>query len=100
MAINIFRQRKPVVVEAMKPAAREASGTIVKDCSWSWSTTAPIIAGIDIRNENLPANSLSNPQKRPQAMVEPEREIPGIIARPWTVPMSKALNKPIFFLDV
>ena len=43
---------------------------------------APMIAGINIRNENLAAFIGSNPNIRRNAIVVPEREIPGRIDKP------------------
>jgi len=46
------------------------------------STAAPIIAGIDIINEYLTANSLFNPHNRPAVIVVPDLESPGKVAIP------------------
>ena len=47
---------------------------------------APRIAGITNRKENLAAVSLPTPLKVAAAIVVPERDIPGVIASPCTVP--------------
>jgi hypothetical protein len=57
---------------------------------------APRIAGIDSRKENLPESSLSRPQKSPVEIVAPDREIPGIMAAPWAIPIRTASTHPPF----
>ena len=59
---------------------------------------APIIIGIDSRKEYLAAVVLSAPPKRPVAIVSPERENPGIAAKPWATAISKDSFNVIFFL--
>src|SRR5512139_2529984 len=48
---------------------------------------APSIAGLESRKENFPESSRSRPQKSPMEIVAPDREIPGIMAIPWAMPM-------------
>ncbi len=43
---------------------------------------APRIAGMESKNENLPATSRSIPKNKAVEIVAPEREIPGKIASP------------------
>jgi len=57
---------------------------------------APRIAGIERRKENFPESSRSRPQKSPVEMVAPDREIPGMIANPWAIPIMRASIHPIF----
>ena len=45
-------------------------------------SAAPLIAGIERRKENLAAALGSIPKSMPTAIVDPEREIPGMIAKP------------------
>ncbi|MNF16904.1 hypothetical protein D3C80_2201480 [compost metagenome] len=49
---------------------------------------APSIVGMARKNENSAADRLSVPISNAPAIVAPEREVPGIIARHW--------NRPIF----
>ena len=44
------------------------------------SRTAPLMAGIAIRNENVAVDSRSMPQSNPPEIVQPERDTPGRIA--------------------
>jgi len=53
---------------------------------------APSIAGMERRKENFPESSRSKPQKSPVEMVAPDREIPGMMATPWAIPMRMASN--------
>ncbi len=46
------------------------------------SITAPIIAGIESRKENLAAVSPSSFLNIPKAIVEPDLDMPGMIAIP------------------
>ena len=46
------------------------------------NTAAPKIEGIEIKKENLVANSLLNPLNRDPTIVEPDLDIPGVIAKP------------------
>lgn len=59
-------------------------------------TTAPKIAGIDIKNENSKAIAGLSPNNNAAVIVVPEREIPGIIAKTCAHPTIKAIFKPIF----
>lgn len=59
---------------------------------------APRIAGITSRKENLAAVFLSTPLNVAVAIVVPDRDIPGVIASPCTVPIIKASIIPKFFL--
>ena len=49
---------------------------------------APRIIGMLKRKEYLAAVILSNPQKSPVAIVQPEREKPGRAAKPWARPIN------------
>ena len=53
-------------------------------------TAAPSIAGMDIRNENLRANSLFKPREIAPAIVNPERDTAGNIATPCAIPITTA----------
>ncbi len=44
------------------------------------------------KKENSAAARLSQPSSRPPAIVAPERDTPGIIARHWTTPMPRAVG--------
>ncbi len=56
------------------------------------------------------ANFLSSPKKRPDAIVDPERDIPGAMANPWNRPMTSEFENetsfiffpffPLFFFEI
>ena len=48
---------------------------------------APKITGITIKKENFAASFLSFPKKIDVQIVEPDLEIPGIIAKAWAIPI-------------
>ena len=52
--------------------------------------SAPNMAGMLSIKENLAAKLRSKPKKRPQAMVAPERLMPGQMAMAWAIPTSNA----------
>lgn len=52
------------------------------------------MAGMERRKEYSPASPLSSPIHNPAVIVEPEREIPGAIATPCTVPTIIAVQNP------
>ena len=81
--------KKLEITEKIKPNTIDNQPTSSKVFSawFSFSNVAPIIAGIKIKNENLAAFIGSNPNIRRNAIVVPEREIPGRIDNPWTIPM-------------
>jgi len=54
---------------------------------------APAIAGIANKNENLAASSADRPIIKPVQIVEPERDIPGMMANAWAKPMLNPLTK-------
>ena len=58
---------------------------------------AKSIMGIAIKNENLPADLRSSLRAIPPAIVEPDLEIPGKIAKAWKKPMKRASNHFRFF---
>ncbi|MCL5019521.1 MAG: hypothetical protein M1426_03445 [Patescibacteria group bacterium] len=60
--------------------------------------TAPKIAGIESKNENLKAFILSIPSISPVEIVAPLLEMPGIIAIPWAMPIRIELIKLRFSL--
>ena len=47
------------------------------------------MTGIPRKNENSAAAPLEHPSTMAPRMVEPEREVPGIRARSWTIPIKK-----------
>ena len=58
---------------------------------------APIIAGTESRKENFTANSFLMPKSKLVEIVEPDLEIPGIIAKPCAIPIITAGNGDNFF---
>ena len=86
--------KKLEITEAEKPNPIEIKPTSsnVSPASFNLRIVAPIIAGIKIRNENLAAFIGSNPNIRRNAIVVPEREMPGRIANPWTIPMQNVFE--------
>ena len=61
---------------------------------------APRMAGTERRKENLPESSRSSPQKSPVDMVAPDREIPGMMATPWAIPIRTESTHPIFSMSL
>ena len=59
---------------------------------------APRIAGAASKKENVITSSFLMPSSKPVLIVEPERDIPGIMARPWTAPMKIESNNVSFLL--
>ncbi len=62
---------------------------------WSMSSRvlrapAAVIRGMDSQKEKRAASSRRSPRKRAAVMVMPEREVPGISARAWARPTSRA----------
>ena len=57
---------------------------------------APSTAGRDMRKEKRTANFRSSPRAIPAAMVLPERDRPGRVAKPWATPMSRASSSVVF----
>ena len=80
------KEEKKVVIN---PAKRGRNGNAEKWFSeLKNSTKAAIeIEGIPSRNENLPAFSLSHPDKSATEIVAPERDTPGIMAKAWAIPI-------------
>jgi len=60
------------------------------------STASPSTGIITIRKENFATASFLFPSMIPVAMVDPERERPGITAHAWAIPMINASRKDIF----
>ena len=58
--------------------------------SFTSSRQPPRIVGMPRMKEYFTAVSLVKPLNRPLAMVEPEREMPGIRAMPWKIPTVSA----------
>ena len=54
---------------------------------------APAIAGIANKNENLAASSADRPIIKPEQIVAPERDIPGMMANAWAKPMLNPFTK-------
>lgn len=61
------------------------------------SIFSPIIGTRTIKKENLATSDFLFPNNKPVAMVEPEREIPGITAKVCATPIIKASRKLISF---
>ena len=78
--LEITENEKPSKIDT-KPTSSSVS-----PASFNLRKVAPIIAGIKIRKENLAALTGSNPKILRNAIVVPEREIPGRIDKPWTTP--------------
>ncbi|MNH40399.1 hypothetical protein D3C79_1017180 [compost metagenome] len=53
------------------------------------------MVGMARKNENSVAALRDRPNSRPPMMVEPEREVPGIIARHWMKPIFRAWVQPM-----
>src|SRR5688572_1618065 len=53
-------------------------------------TSAPVIAGIPMRNENSAADAGASPSQIPVTIVDPDRLTPGRIASAWAQPIHHA----------
>ncbi len=60
--------------------------------SFSFSTDAPSITGMANRKANFMAAWRSQPLNKPVAMVNPERDSPGRMAKVWAIPTQNACN--------
>ena len=74
--LEITEKKKPSKIDN-KPTSSKVS-----PASFNLRKVAPMIAGIKIRNENLAALIGSNPKILRNAIVVPEREIPGRMDKP------------------
>ncbi len=63
--------------------------------SLACTKAAPSIAGMDNKKLNLAANSLLSPENSPAEMVAPDLEIPGAIAIPCAIPITRAFLNEI-----
>jgi len=77
-------------------APRRSNPTLM---SFTCTSAAPSIAGIERRKLYLATSSLSKPRKRPADIVAPEREIPGAMARACAHPIMSELRTPSFSMD-
>ena len=66
--------------------------------SMMWIIAPPIIGANPIRNENSAAWLLLTPQHKAIEIVEPDRDIPGNIARACANPIRNAYLKEISYL--
>lgn len=64
----------------------------VSNSSINVNPRAPNIAGTESKKENLKAFFLFIPSKSAMEMVSPLRDIPGIKATPWAMPITKELR--------
>ena len=91
-------ERNPTIPAATKPTIKsgkklDKSGRFTR--SFILITPAPNITGMDIRNENFAASSRFNFRKIPPAIVEPDLDTPGKIAKTWKQPMINASSVEI-----
>ena len=87
---NIAIVSVPLMALVVTPTRSGVMAAPEKSRSPAFSTTAPRMAGIDSKKLNRAAASRSIPRNKPAAMVDPEREMPGVIARPWPKPIPTA----------
>ena len=93
--INHLREKYPTIIEVSVPATIGTKSLDTVETSNS-SKAAPITAGIESRKENLVICLFVTPLNNPVPMVAPLLEIPGIIARPWAVPINKESSQLSF----
>lgn len=77
-------ERNPTIPAPTNPMIRrgkklDKSGRFIR--SLMLITPAPNITGMDIRNENFAASSRFNLRNKPPAMVDPDLDMPGKIAK-------------------
>ena len=63
--------------------------------SFASNNPAPRITGVDIRNENFAADSLSIFRNRAVEIVMPDLETPGMIAKTCMIPIKRACLIPM-----
>ena len=92
--------RNPTTPETTTPTMYEGMSAVTIACSEAASLkliTAPArIVGTERMNVYCAANSLSSPEATPAVIVEPEREIPGIIATACIKPTASELPSVMF----
>ena len=89
MFMNKYIENNPIRKVRTKGIIKFAE----KEISEKFRITAPNIAGIERRKENLIAFCLLNPKSIPVLVVEPERDIPGIKASAWESPIMNVFFK-------
>ena len=83
--------RHPVMNEARNPATSGPVATLaVSSPPAASSSVSPRIGARTMRNENWATAVFLLPSSSPVAMVEPERESPGMAAHACASPMMKA----------
>ena len=95
--------RNPVSIAAIKPNSKGIAPTLgwgvsARKMRAASSVNPPTMAGIDSINENRAAVSRVKLRPRPAAMVEPERDMPGIIAIACIRPISSPSRYVMAFL--
>ena len=81
-----------------RPTAPTASSVLVTTTPPSTSlailsTLQPNMTGMAMKKLNSLAATREQPQSRPPMIVEPEREVPGTMARHWKQPILKAVSR-------
>ena len=83
--------RQPVRNDAANPATSGPAATpAVSSPLAASSSVSPRIGASTMRNENCATAVFLLPSNRPVAMVDPERERPGMAAQACARPMTKA----------
>ncbi len=86
-----LQARHPVMNDARNPAmSGPAAIPAVISPLVAWSRVSPRIGASTIRNENCATAAFLLPSSRPVAMVEPDRESPGMAAHACASPMIRA----------
>ncbi len=92
--MSSFNARMPEKTAARNPAMTEPAGrtdrSIWRKFLSSSTVVAPKMAGIASRKLNSTAHLRFRPRSSAVQIVEPEREMPGIMATAWARPMTEA----------
>lgn len=81
----------PAVNAAMTAAINDSAGMVPDGSSKNVQTAAIIIAGMPMINENSAASLDLIPKRSAVPIVLPDIEMPGAIAIPCAIPMTRAL---------
>ena len=79
----IFKDKSPKITAHRNPNAlfKSPLPNKIKSCFINCKINAPKITGIESKKENLKASSFFNPAKIDEAIVLPDLDIPGKIAK-------------------
>ncbi len=101
MATIALQANRPARKAETNPTTRQIGLSPPPSSAWPVAAfrmsraCSPMIGIRTIRKENCAMTSRFTPQRRPVAMVVPERDSPGATAKAWPIPTTKACQKLI-----